>query len=364
MKLLISLTDQSFRSTKSIGIFNVSIGLTQGLMKCKQVNELHILGNDECAAHFKNLPKHVTLHLREKSVPCRFGRLYWDQIGVQRAIRAIQPDWAILPKGFPPYFKALGRTKLACYLHDLNWEYYNKDKGGKDSPFPAYQLAYFSRLGLRSLEISDLVLTSTRFNRERFLSYHPQSKVAVVGIGFDGAPQDSPPKYGKDILLFISPYPHKRTREAIPKLKQWLAHRIETSEDARNIKIHLIGSLPEGIILPSSNWIEYPRLPYKELILMMRSKCRCSIYFSDYEGYGMPPVESLRAGIPCLASDLPPIRENIPARFLFENGNLKDFIQKLDAIYDHPNTADRPNYPNWHDVAKVIVSSMIEATKR
>lgn len=363
MKLLISLTDQSFHATKSIGIFNVSIGLAQGLMKCKQVKELHILGNNECAAQFSELPPQVTLHLAERSVPRRFGRLYWDQIGIQAAIRSIKPDWAILPKGFPPYFKALGKTKLACYLHDLNWEYYSKGKGGKDNPFPAHQLAYFSRLGLRSLEISDLVLTSTQFNRERFLSYRPQSKVAVVGIGFDGAPQAQRREYGKDILLFISPYPHKKTREAIPMLKQWLAHRLESSEDPRDIKIHLIGSLPEGISPPSKNWVAHQRIPYKELMELMQKECRCSIYFSDYEGYGMPPVESLRAGVPCLASDLPPIRENIPERYLFKNGNSEDFIQKLDDIYDKPSTQDRPSYPNWHDVAEASVYSMLQVTK-
>ena len=55
MKILLSLTDQSFRATKSVGIFNVSMGLARGLMHCEGVRELHLLGNDECAAQFANL---------------------------------------------------------------------------------------------------------------------------------------------------------------------------------------------------------------------------------------------------------------------------------------------------------------------
>ena len=49
-----------------------------------------------------------------------------------------RPDWAILPKGFPPFFPMLGRTKLACYLHDVNWEYYEQNPGEGDSPFPRH----------------------------------------------------------------------------------------------------------------------------------------------------------------------------------------------------------------------------------
>ena len=135
MKLLISLTDQSFAATKSVGIFNVSMGLTRGLMSCGEVSELHILGNQECADSFGDRPSHVYFHLLDKPVPRRFGRIFWDQWGVSRAIRAIRPDWAILPKGFPPFFPCIGSTRLACYVHDVNWEYYRHLHGG-DSPFP------------------------------------------------------------------------------------------------------------------------------------------------------------------------------------------------------------------------------------
>ena len=69
MKLLLALTDQSFTATKSVGIFNVSMGLARGLMQAPGVSELHLLGNNECAAHFTNLPPHVHLHLADKQKP-------------------------------------------------------------------------------------------------------------------------------------------------------------------------------------------------------------------------------------------------------------------------------------------------------
>ncbi len=356
MKLLISLTDQSFHATKSIGIFNVSMGLVRGFLACDAIRELHILCNDECGEELASLAcDKLHLHLTDKRVPTRFGRIIWDQFGVQKAIRDIDPDWCLLPKGFPPYKPALGRTKLACYVHDFNWEYYENKAIAKESPFPRHEMIYFSTLGKRALEVADLVLTSTQFNRERFLSYHDKANIEVVGIGFDGEAQSTPEVLGKDILAYVSPYPHKRSDIAIPFLQVWLSQRA----DADQLRIHLVGKLPEHISPQGEQWICHERIPYTELQRMLREKCRLSVYFSDYEGFGMPPVESLRLGIPTLASDIPPIRENIPAQYLFRNDSIQDFTDKLNALYDDAPRHDVPSYPNWQEVAQRCVRAMM-----
>lgn len=357
MKLLISLTDISFVATKSLGIFNVAMGLCKAFIKNPQINELHILGNSECANALPPLPPHVHLHLADKAPPRRFARIYWDQWGIQEAIKKIKPDWALLPKGFVPYFRSIGNCKLACYLHDVNWEYYRDKTLAKDSPFPPHQMFYFSRLGLRSLEVADLVFTSTQFNKSRFTALRPQCRTEVIGIGFDDPPQKTRAHYGKDILAYISPYPHKRSDLIIPRLSAWLAQR----PDAQDIRIHLIGKKPQGFTPPSPQWKEYSHLPFADLQALIRDKCRVSLYFSDYEGFGMPPVESLRMGIPCLASDLPPIRENIPARYLVSNDDAPQFITTLNALYDNPHTDDTPVYPTWEQVAQRALDAMLKA---
>lgn len=357
MKLLISLTDQSFAATKSVGIFNVSMGLTRGLMSCGEVSELHILGNQECADSFGDRPSHVYLHLLDKPVPRRFGRIFWDQWGVSRAIHAIRPDWAILPKGFPPFFPCIGSTRLACYVHDVNWEYYRHLQSG-DSPFPPHELLYFRTLGLRALRVSDLVLTSTLFNRDRFASYVPTARTAVVGIGFDGEPLPPGPAGKWGILFYASPYPHKLTGLGLSRLQAWLAQR----EDAQRIRIHVVGRLPQGIGLPGTGqWIHRSRLPHAELMALITGQCRVCAYFSDYEGFGMPPVESLRMGVPCVASDLPPIRENIPARYLFSNTSEGDFINCLNRAWEHPLERELPTCPDWSTVARRCIQAMQQA---
>lgn len=356
MKLLLSLTDQSFHATKSLGIFNVSLGLVRGLMRCSGVDELHILGNEECREFFADCPPHVHLHLADHPLPRRFSRVWWDQFGVSAAVRRIAPDWAVLPKGFPPFFPRLGRTKLACYVHDVIWEYYADKGGAAGNPFPPHQLFYFRTLGLRALAVSDLVLTSTRFNAERFACYAPRARTEVVGIGFDSPSLVVPlqERCGRDILFFASPFPHKLTVLGVSRLRAWLARR----QDADDVRIHVIGRLPEGCPPLSAAWVTHGRLSQQELQKLMTEQCRASVYFSAYEGFGMPPVESLRAGLPCVASDIPPIRENVPACCLFDNESETSFFEALDAAYDGTNAMVCPEYPSWEEVAGRCVRAM------
>ncbi len=360
MKILLSLTDQSFTATKSIGIFNVSMGLVRGLLACDEVEQLHLLGNDECAQQLQALAcDKLHLHLMDRPVPTRYGRILWDQYGVQQAIREIEPDWCILPKGFPPYFPELGKTKLACYVHDFNWEYYQGKAIAAESPFPRHEMLYFSTLGKRALRVADLILTSTQFNKQRFLSYDKNARIAVVGIGFD-EPMESPrTQQGNDVLAYVSPYPHKRSDLTIPYLQHWLEQR----DDADQIRIHLVGKLPAHIQPQGSAWQSYERMPYAQLQSLLREACRLSVYFSDYEGFGMPPVESLRLAVPTLASDIAPIRENIPERFLFDSGDIQNFVRQMNTIYDKPDVGELPCYPDWQEVARRCVHAMQQCEK-
>ena len=359
MKVLISLTDQSFQRTKSMGIFNVSMGLTKGLMNNPMVSELHILGNEECREAFADVPAHVHVHLTDKAVPRRFARVWWDQIGLCRAIRKIAPDWAILPKGFPPFFPRLGKTKLACYVHDVGWEYYeNRPVAERKAAFPTHELLYFRRLSLHAMKISDLVLTHTQFNADRIRHYCPSAEVARIGIGFD-APSPTPVPFEERcaVLTYASTFPHKRMDLVFGRIENWLKQR----QDRANIQVHIVGNLPCGCTLPSSNWIHHQRMPLAQLLEITRTKCRMVAYISDYESFGMPPVESMLNGVACITSDLPGPRENVPSQYLFKNEDERGFIETANAVYDGTVPFTCPSFPTWEEVAQRCVVAMKKA---
>lgn len=72
----------------------------------------------------------------------------------------------------------------------------------------------------------------------------------------------------------------------------------------------------------------------------------------------MPPVESLRNGVACVASDLPPHRENLPSECLFRNDDEEDFIRCLNRAWKAPNSWTCPDYPTWDTVAERAVRAM------
>lgn len=359
MKIAIALTDQSFARTKSMGIFNVSMGLTRGLMKHPSVKELHILGNNECADVFADAPPHVHLHLMDKPVPRRFARVWWDQFGVSAATQKIAPDWLILPKGFPPFFPCLGKTRMACYVHDVIWEYYSElSKQGKN-PFPRHENIYFRTLGLRALRKSDIVLTSTKFNADRFRAHVPECRTSVVGIGFAPAipSAQTPENRAPGVLFFASTFPHKLTSTGVQRLQTWLSQR----KDAETVTIHCIGHLPENLSISDVNWVRHGRVDSTTLDKLMKDECRVSVYFSDYEGFGMPPVESLRVGLPCVCSDIPPIRENIPAQYLFNNNDEEDFVRVMNRTFDADIPPICPTFSTWDEVTEACVKALQNA---
>lgn len=358
MKIAIVLTDQSFLRTKSMGIFNISMGLAKGLMHHPGVKELHILCNNECGDTFKDCPSHVKLHLLNKPVPRRFGRVWWDQFGLSAYVRKISPEWLILPKGFPPYFPCIGKTKLACYVHDVCWEYYEtKPAEVRNKAFPRHELLYFKTLSLHALKISDLILTHSRFNESRILAHAPNATIARIGIGFE-APLSIPEQTAekKDILTYASTFHHKRMDLVLKHITAWIAQR----PDREQIKVHLVGSLPDSFKLPQENWVHHPRLPFAELCRLMRQRCRMTVYISDYESFGMPPVESFLNGIPCIASDFPSFHENIPESYIFPKEDTEAFIAKANEVYDGKIPFECPTYPTWAEVTDRCVRALTE----
>jgi glycosyltransferase involved in cell wall biosynthesis len=184
--------------------------------------------------------------------------------------------------------------------------------------------------------------------------------VRTIGIGF------YPPKEKwekKDrVMVLASALPHKRTALAIEYLKRW--------QEKTNFHgtVEWVGRFPEGAHLPDfPRWIAHPRLPdaeYKRL----KGEARVLVYFSEYEGFGMPPVEAAIAGTAPVYSSLPATREVMGgAGFSFETGSYESFEQAMNRARIVP----REQVERWGEellrrhslpgVAERVVSGLMKA---
>jgi hypothetical protein len=322
--LCYSLADQNVATTKSIGIYNFSVQLLHHLIAAQAVDRLTVLTNPTLARDL-NLPAEVTKAEFSAPTDRGFGRILWDQWRVYSSAARSGSQWLFLPKGFASFFR-MPPIRVAAFVHDVMADYYRQRFPGFESP---WERRYFSR-GLRAtLSRASVVFTNTDFSRNEILALAtrwglPVPNVVRAGYGFEPQPIERTRKEDR-VLLFASRLPHKRTDLAIEFLDRWL------TRSGFEGQVDCIGILSGNVPKPTSkawNWIGRVR-PAEGRAMIRRS--RVVVYVSEYEGFGMPPVEAVLEGTCPVYSDIPPLREVMGcAGFAFANSSSDDFAAAMD----------------------------------
>jgi hypothetical protein len=334
MRIVYNLRDQNWETTKSLGVLHVSLRILEGLAGLPGIGRIDVLANRSLAALLPASPDAARVcrhHFVETAAPTGWARLLWDQWALVRRTNALAPDWLLLPKGFAPLVR-WPRARVSAYVHDNVFDYYRRAGG---SPFPAGEAAYFSRGLARTAARADLIVTNSDFTAgEIAAGCRPRRRPVRIGAPVTTAPA---PAGGVDgggaLLLLTSAWPHKLTAQAIAWLQRW------EDDTASRRPVRAVGSLPAGMAWPArAGWSHFPRADeaaYGRLL----AESNVLIYFSAYEGYGLPPVEAASAGVRAIASDLPPLRETMPAACLFANAGYSSFRDTLNRALASPPAA-------------------------
>lgn len=330
LSLTVSLADQDFARTKSVGIYNLATGLTRHLAESGEFSRLSVLTNaalDEASA----CPDIVLRERHELAVRGRLARLWWDQWSVYDAARRTGNDWLLLPKGFASCLRK-PPVKLAVYVHDAMHDFYQCAHPGV---IGRLEQAYFSRALRASLRHGRVVFTNTEFTAHEVRRIAGQAglvppQVIVAGIGFE-RPEPAPIEARRGIVVLASPFPHKRTALAA----EWLARWQRASQFAE--EMNWVGGLPTGLTLPNfPNWRRQERLgetDYRRLI----ASSRVLVFFTEYEGFGMPPVEAALAGACPVFSAIPATREVMgECGYSFENSDYESFRVAMNSALGVP----------------------------
>jgi glycosyltransferase involved in cell wall biosynthesis len=151
----------------------------------------------------------------------------------------------------------------------------------------------------------------------------------VAGYGFRPLKENPTIEKQNRVLLFVGKAPHKLTNLAVGFLTRWLG------ESNFCGVIDCIGIVsptmkrPEG---PRWNWMgRVPPGQGRELI----RRSRAVVYTSEYEGFGMPPVEAVLEGTCPVFSDIPPLRETMgDAGCPFSNDSEASFSAAMNRAFN------------------------------
>ncbi len=207
--------------------------------------------------------------------PCRLAAIYHDAI----PLKFPRTTWPKSVARHPTYLKMLARF-------DLVWAVSEASR--------SELLGYWSWLGLRAV---------------------PEVKVIALGADFDGqSRRKAPATAPENILLNVAILEPRKNQGLLLD-----ACEVLWSEGVE-FELHMVGRVNPHFGRVIEKRIKQatktqPRLHFHaaasdEQVAVLFGKARATVFPTRAEGCGLPIIESLWRGLPCICSDLPVLREN------------------------------------------------------
>ena len=263
--------------------------------------------------------------------------ILWEQFRLPRLLRNDPADLLFAPGYSLP--RAPGRPSLVT-IHDLSFERLPGDFGFRE----LWRRRYLARAAART---ATRVLTDTRRTAKELRQHYglPPERVAVVPLGVSPRFVNAAAAAGagdrvKDralaklgvrppyLLMLGSILPRRRLDLVLRALGRVVRGPAPTGSGPHpgrpnldEVRLVVAGRnqlpRPESlcrIVRAEGLGDRVIRIGYVDDDLLPRLYARAlgTIYVSEYEGYGLPPLESLAAGIPVLVSDAPALEELWP----------------------------------------------------
>ena len=231
----------------------------------------------------------------------------------------------------------------------------------------------FWRVLLFQSAVSSRRLIAVSHNTKRdLLRYYPlsESSIDVIHHGVDPS-FFSIPRTPENILLCVSTlHPHKNVERLVrvfgtlhsrhPELRLVLAGIRGFATEQIEQAITATGT--DGSV-EITGWLEL------EALRSLYSRARIFVYPSSFEGFGMPVLEAMAAGIPTVCSDIPPLREVAGGTaVMFDPSDDASLLTALErVIAAPPDTAPavaRAREFTWESCARATLASCEAAISR
>ena len=251
-------------------------------------------------------------------------RIYWDQVRAPLLARASRADVVHFTGGTLPL-----RAPHPCVLtlHDLAWLH------GAVAGRPHSRL-YFGAIQRRLARQADIIAADTHVARGDIIArlLLEPSKVAVTGAGVDDswfvisrAAQDPP------LLLSVGTVEERKDLvTAVRALAQLPAFRLISAGPltpyARKVT-QVAADLGVGERVELLGFVDDATLR------SLYARATTLVFPSLYEGFGLPPLQALAAGLPVVAADIPVLREVLDDCVLFAHpSDPASFADRIRAV--------------------------------
>jgi glycosyltransferase involved in cell wall biosynthesis len=298
--------------------------LLAALARIDTANEYFVFTNRETGADL--VPRRANFHYKPQRVRASFrpARILWEQI-----VLPLEASQYRLDVMFNPGFTApvLAACPSITVFHDMQHKRHPEHFRWFDLPFWRLLLWASARRSQRLIADSE----STRADLLHYYQLLPE-RIDVIALGVE------PRFFGLDrtnlepyMLCVSTLHPHKnldRLIRAYARRKRGFRLTMVGMRGFHTRPLErLIAELGITDAVQLTGWIA------REELYRLYERAHAFIYPSTFEGFGMPVLESLAAGIPTACSDIPVLREVAGDAALFFDPLDEDAIATaLDCI--------------------------------
>ena len=262
---------------------------------------------------------------------------WWEQTHLRRAVRADAPDVFFAPAYTAPL--AL-RLPLVVTIHDVSFaahpEWFTPREGARRR--------LLTRQAARAAE---LILTDSEFSRREIVQRlsAPLDRLMVVPPGVTTRPKAESRTRKAPLVLFVgSIFTRRRLPETIAAFAEATARR----PDARLLIVGADRSHPPlqldtlAAAAGVGDRVEIRRYVADSELDALYQRASVFVFLSDYEGFGLTPLEALSAGVPIVVKDTPVAREvyGDAAWYVNPTDLVRSAAEAIGSLLDDPVAGD------------------------
>jgi glycosyltransferase involved in cell wall biosynthesis len=312
-------------------------------------------------------PEQANFHIVEQPVRAAFrpARIVWEQTALPLAVAARGIDVLLNPGFTAPL--VCGYPQVTVF-HDLQHKRHPENFRWFDLPFWRFLLFWSAHLS--QVVIADSEATGS--DLERFYRLPPQ-KIRVVPLGveprfFDIAKARRP----EPLLVSVSTlHPHKNLDRLLRAFAAFHQKRPEfrlAIAGLRGFESAALERLREELGLASA--VEFTGWVPREELYNLYARAWAFLYPSTFEGFGLPVLEALAAGVPTACSRIEPLASIAASAALqFDPDNDAALLDAMDRLASDETLRERlaaagPQRAaefSWSTTARLTLEALREA---
>ena len=297
-------------------------------------NQLYEMGIDFHVA----IPQGIQADYKFKFKTVKCGSIQnghiWEQVSLPRYLKSIGSPLLISLTSCGPLFYKNQIMTIHDVSHERRPEWFSKGY---------YRFYHFMmpRIGKKA----HAVLTVSQFSKQEIIETLgiDANKIHVVhsNVPFHDTPST------EELLNFKRSIESEKYILAVSNMDPrknfaQLIRAFNNIED-KSVKLYIIGMRQKAFNSPDlqelvSDRVHLPGFVDDEQLKQMYQNAILSVYPSLYEGFGLPPLESMTFGCPTIVSDIPALREVTQDAGLYVDPyNVDDITEKINLLLKDEN---------------------------